>query len=134
MSQPATRLESQSNYAHLPEIPADETQTPEEKAERQAKINAGVTQETIAKRKATAQTTWANKTPEEREAWAAKCRAIKAGSKGNLENLKKGWAPEVRAKAIQASADLRRGVPETDEHKAAISEGLRLAYTEGRRD
>ena len=108
--------------------------TPDEKAERQAKINAGVTAETLAKRKATSQSTWANKTPEEREAWAAKCRAIKAGSKGNLENLKKGWAPEVRAKAIQASADLRRGMPETDEHKVAISEGVRRAYTEGRRD
>jgi hypothetical protein len=106
--------------------------TPEQKADRQAKISAGVTSETISKRKASAQATWANKTPEEREAWKARCRAIKAGSKGNVENLKKGWTPEVRAKAIQASADLRRGVLETDEHKAAISEGLRLAYAEGR--
>ena len=124
--------------------------TPEERAARAAKISAANTgkskrqfgprasrapdsPETIAKRQAGVAQAWANKTPEEREAWKAKCRAIKAGSKGNIENLKKGWQPEVRAKAIQASADLRRGVPETDEHKAAISEGVRRAYTEGRR-
>ena len=107
--------------------------TPEQKAERQASIDSGVTDETIAKRKASAQRTWDNKTPEEREAWRARCREIKKGSPGNLENLKKGWSPEAHEKAIQASADLRRGTTETDEHKSAISEGLRLAYAEGRR-
>jgi hypothetical protein len=118
---------SASHKRRLAEMP------PEQKAERQAHIDAGVTAETIAKRRASAQRTWASKTPEEREAWRARCREIKKGSSGNIENLKKGWSSEAHEKAIQASADLRRGTTETDEHKSAIYEGLRLAYAEGRR-
>ena len=38
MSQPATRPESHPNCSHLPEIPADEAQTPEEKAEESRRI------------------------------------------------------------------------------------------------
>jgi hypothetical protein len=123
--------------------------TPEERADRAAKISAANkgkskrqfgprasrgpdSAETVAKRQAAVAQKWANKTPEEREAWKARCREIKKGSKGNLENLKKGWNPEVRAKAIEASAELRRGKTETEEQKAAISEGLRIAYSEGR--
>lgn len=41
--------------------------------------------------------------------------------------------PEVHARAVAASADARRGVPLADEQKTAISDGLKRAYTEGRR-
>ena len=107
--------------------------TPEEEAAWQAKRQAGVTSETISARASSARATWAAKTIEEREAWAARCRDIKAGTPGNVENLKKGWTPEVQEKARQASAEVLRGSTETAEHKAAISEGLKLAYAEGRR-
>lgn len=107
--------------------------SPEQAAERQAKIAAGVTPEVISARAAGAKAAWANKTPEERAAWRARCRAVKAGSKGNIENLRKGWSPEVHAKAIEASAEARRGTEHTEEHKAKIADGLARSYAEGRR-
>jgi hypothetical protein len=51
---------------------------------------------------------WARKTPEELEAWKAKCRAVKEGAPGNIENLRKGWEPEVQERARVASAEARR--------------------------
>ncbi len=106
--------------------------TPEEAAAWQAKRQAGLTPESISARTAKVRAAWAAKTPEEKERYRQECRARKKGSPGNLENLKKGWAPEVRAKAVEAAAELRRGQAMPEEQREAISEGVKLAYEEGR--
>ena len=74
-------------------------------------------------------------TPEQRAERARKISETKRaqGSKGNIENLRKGWSPEVHAKAIEASAEARRGTEHTEEHRTAIADGLKAAYAEGRR-
>lgn len=86
-----------------------------------------------ARRTASAKATWANKTEAEREAWRARCREVKRGAPGNVANLSKGWSSEVHAKAIQASADIRRGKPVSAEQKRKTSESLKAAYASGLR-
>lgn len=124
--------------------------TPEQREARASRISASktgkkhrpdgkaggarpITTEAVARRTAAVSAAWAKKTPEEREAWRERCRAIKRGSKGNLDNLAKGWSPEVRAKAIEASLEARRDKPVSEETKAKTSASLKAAYAEGRR-
>lgn len=108
--------------------------TPEQRAAHdERRIAAAQTPEAQAKRAASNVSTWANKTPEEREAWKGRCREVKRGAPGNAANLSKGWSPEVRAKALEKSADLRRGKPVSDEQKQKTSESLKRAYAEGPR-
>ena len=92
-------------------------------------------QEQRDKQRAACLVVWAAKTPEELAEHAAKISATKIanGEQGNIENLRKGHTPEVRARAVAASAEARRGVPLVDEQKEAISESLKRAYAEGRR-
>jgi len=91
--------------------------------------------ESIDARTAAVKAFWAAKTPEELEAHAAKISATKRarGSVGNVGNLAKGWDPETRARAIEASAEARRGKPLSEEQRKAIGESNRRAYAEGRR-
>lgn len=123
--------------------------TPEQRAERGRKISEAKkgkpypvpmrrpgrkpSAETISKRAEASRAKWASKTPAEREAWRARCREAKRGSPGNVSNLAKGWTPEVRAKAIEASATARRGRPQSEESNAKRSESLKRAYADGRR-
>lgn len=85
------------------------------------------------RRTASVRAAYATWTPEQRAAHVAKISAGKQRSEGNLENLKKGWTPEAHAKAIAASAALRRGTHQSDETKRKISEANKRAYAEGRR-
>jgi hypothetical protein len=87
----------------------------------------------LARRTAAIQATYDAWTDEQHVEHARKISEAKQGSEGNIENLKKGWGPEVHARAIAASADARRGAPLPDEQRTAISEGLKRAYAEGRR-
>jgi 5-methylcytosine-specific restriction endonuclease McrA len=91
-----------------------------------------VPDEERVRRAAAVRAAYAKWTPEQHAAHVAKCRAAKQGSAGNVTNLAKGWTTEVRAKAIAASADIRRGKPQSEESNMKRSESLKQAYAEGR--
>ncbi len=129
--------------------------TPEQKEERARKISVSkigkkhpegrktggarqFTPEQITKRNESVKAAWADKTPEELAEHARKISETKqkqiAEGKilGNIENLKKGWEPEIRAKAVKISAELRLGTKQSEETKAKTSATLKQTYAEGR--
>lgn len=69
-------------------------------------------------------------TDEERAEHGRKISATKRaqGDQGNVDNLAKGWDPEVRARATQASADKRRGTKDSDEVRAKKAASAREAW------
>jgi len=94
-----------------------------------------ISAQALANRTAAVKATYATWTPERRAAHAAKVRAGKRakGNTGNIDNLRKGWDPEVRAKAQAMGAAAVRGTTQSPEERARRSAALKLAYAEGRR-
>lgn len=108
--------------------------TAEERAEQGRSAYATRTPEQLAARAEKVRFAWARKTPEEKAAHAAKVSAAKKarGGGGSLENLRKGWAPEVRARALAAAAEARRDREVSAEEHARRSDAGRRAWASRR--